>query len=62
MTDTKTVQRPTATIPLYGSPCAGCGRPACEVHLYPGDDRVVVHMVGDRQQPCRITGLAGGAS
>lgn len=56
------VQRPTATFPLYGSPCAGCSQPAREMHLYQGDRRVVVHVVGDRQEPCRITGLAGGAA
>lgn len=50
-------------IPMHGAPCAGCGRPAHEVRVYPAGHigRVVVHR-GERQGSCTVTGLIGGAS
>jgi hypothetical protein len=52
--------KPTEMILLYGAPCASCGRPAEAVRVYLGA-RVVTH-VDHTQQPCRVTGQAGGAS
>lgn len=50
---------PIRALHLYGTPCAGCGQPARELILY-RDVQVVVHMVGDLQQPCRFPAPPSG--